>query len=100
MALDGRRKPAAVCAIGNPERFYTTLNSVGVDFEPHTFDDHHQFKPHDFANFIGLPVLMTEKDAVKCSSFARPDWWALQVEAKLPMEFLDRFEERVNHLLK
>ena len=46
------------------------------------FPDHHAFDAEDFEDLDG-PVLMTEKDAVKCAALA-PEAWALRVEAKLP----------------
>ncbi|MBS0438509.1 MAG: tetraacyldisaccharide 4'-kinase, partial [Proteobacteria bacterium] len=36
-----------------------------------------------------LPVLMTEKDAVKCASFAKAHWWSVPVRAQLPPVFFD-----------
>jgi tetraacyldisaccharide 4'-kinase len=33
---------------------------------------------------------MTEKDAVKCRAFARPEWWYLEVEAQLDHALLER----------
>ena len=32
---------------------------------------------------------MTEKDAVKCRSFALDNWWYLPVSAELPASLLD-----------
>ncbi len=39
--------------------------------------------------FAGKPLLMTEKDAVKCRSFALDNWWYLPVSAELPASLLD-----------
>ena len=32
---------------------------------------------------------MTEKDAIKCEDFARPNFWTLKVELTLPDNFVD-----------
>ncbi|HUB90048.1 MAG TPA: tetraacyldisaccharide 4'-kinase [Dyella sp.] len=79
----------AVAAIGHPQRFFASLAAQGVDLIPHAFPDHHAFAPEDLAFDDGLPVLMTEKDAVKCRPFAQPHWWSVPVTADLPASFYD-----------
>lgn len=78
-----------VAGIGYPQRFFRQLLDAGLSLEAHAFDDHHQFTPEDLAFAGRRPVLMTEKDAVKCRSFARPDWWVVPVEAQLEPGFED-----------
>nr|VFJ90218.1 MAG: lipid-A-disaccharide kinase [Candidatus Kentron sp. H]VFJ92402.1 MAG: lipid-A-disaccharide kinase [Candidatus Kentron sp. H]VFJ98993.1 MAG: lipid-A-disaccharide kinase [Candidatus Kentron sp. H] len=78
-----RDRPAhAVCGIGRPERFFETLRRLGLDIKPHPFPDHYAFRPADVTFGDGLPVLMTEKDAVKCRRLAGPHHWYLPVEAR------------------
>jgi tetraacyldisaccharide 4'-kinase len=79
----------AVAAIGHPERFFDSLRSQGIELIPHPFADHHAFTQADLAFGDGLPVLMTEKDAVKCRVFARADWWSVPVKAELPAAFYE-----------
>ena len=70
-----------VAGIGNPERFQITARQAGFNvIGQHFFADHHQFTAADFAEISG-PVLMTEKDAVKCQQFARDNWYFLRVDA-------------------
>jgi len=69
----------ALAGIARPETFFRVLEDFGLDFQPRTFPDHHAYSPTDLAG-EGL-LLMTEKDAVKCRKFAKPDWWALEWEA-------------------
>lgn len=72
----------AVAGIGNPERFYHTLQSLGAKVTAHSFADHYAFRATDFASFDAqTPLVMTEKDWVKCQSFAQKHWWYLQVGA-------------------
>ena len=80
----------AVAGIGNPERFFQTLESLGFSVIPHGFPDHHGFVPDDIAFDDDLPVLMTAKDAVKCRSFAGPNAWYLPVQAHLPEAVLNK----------
>jgi len=84
----------AVSGIGNPQRFFSTLDTLGVVSTTQAFDDHHQFCAEDFLLAAGRPVVMTAKDAVKCRDFAADDWWYLSVEAQFDGLFgreLDRF---------
>jgi tetraacyldisaccharide 4'-kinase len=73
----------AVAGIGNPERFFQTLRELGLAIEPHAFPDHYQFSREDFSAFAGRPVLMTEKDAVKCGGLGLNNAWYLEVEAQM-----------------
>ena len=77
---------SALAGIGHPERFFKVLKQLGVVFEPHKFADHHEFLPADLAN-LRKPIIMTEKDAVKCCAFATDAMYYLPVEAKLSDEF-------------
>lgn len=80
----------AVAGIGNPNRFFRQLEAVGLDCDCRAFPDHHPFAAADLAFEDEKPVLMTEKDAVKCRAFAKNHHWYLPVEANLPDAFADR----------
>lgn len=82
----------AVCGIGHPQRFFDLLAGLGLDVIPHPFPDHHPFEPAQLDFGDAAPVLMTEKDAVKCRRFARPQHWYLPVTAELPDAFCTRLE--------
>ena len=71
----------AVAGIGDPDRFFQHLSTLGLKLVPHPFPDHHPFRERDLEFGDGAPVLMTEKDAVKCKRFARPQHWVLPVRA-------------------
>lgn len=72
----------AVAGIGDPSRFFAGLTAAGMEVVPHAFADHHAYRPEDLAFGDGLPVLMTEKDAVKCRAFADARLWAVPVAAQ------------------
>ena len=72
-----------VAGIGNPWRFFTELRTHGLEVIEHPFPDHHPFAAADVSFADGLPVLMTEKDAVKCAAFANPQLWYVPVTAQL-----------------
>jgi tetraacyldisaccharide 4'-kinase len=60
----------AVAGIGNPRRFFELLQSFGLDIMPHAFADHHAFSARALDLPGTWPILMTEKDAVRCATFA------------------------------
>lgn len=89
----------AVAGIGNPQRFEKTLQDAGVEPELHTFPDHHLFTPEDFPFPATEPLIMTEKDAVKCRAFARENWYYLPVSAQLPPSFWAAFKQKIERVL-
>ena len=89
----------AVAGIGDPERFFAMLREAGIAVVPHAFPDHHAYTPGDFAFGSKLPILMTEKDAVKCTAFVEAQAYTVPVDAQLPEAFwialLDRLPARL-----
>ena len=77
----------AAAGIGDPNRFFLHLGRAGVKVIPHPFPDHHPFRAQDLEFGDELPVMLTEKDAVKLRAAARPDWWVLPVSARLDPGF-------------
>ncbi|MGL5743087.1 MAG: tetraacyldisaccharide 4'-kinase [Legionella sp.] len=78
----------AIAAIGNPQRFYSTLSQLGIEFDTCSYPDHYQFKPDDL-NYLESLIIMTEKDAVKCRSFSSDNMHYLPVDAVLDDAFWD-----------
>jgi tetraacyldisaccharide 4'-kinase len=72
----------AVAGIGNPGRFFAHLRRLGVEPIEHPFPDHHPFTGSDLVFGDDLPVIMTEKDAVKCERIATRPFWYLTIEAR------------------
>jgi tetraacyldisaccharide 4'-kinase len=85
----------AVAGIGHPARFFAMLRRHGLGVVPHAFADHHAYRAEDFAFGSELPVLMTEKDAVKCATFANGWFYSVPVVAKLPEAFWIALLERL-----
>ena len=72
----------AVAGIGNPGRFFRDLRARGIDVIGHPFADHHPFVAADLTFDDDLPVLMTQKDAVRCRSLANARLWYVPVVAR------------------
>lgn len=88
----------AVAAIGHPERFFHTLAAHGLLTQGFPFPDHHAYVIDDFTFDDGRPLLMTEKDAIKCIALARPHWWSLPVQACLPVSFYQDVDDQLRRL--
>ncbi|MBD9414501.1 tetraacyldisaccharide 4'-kinase [Pseudomonas sp. PDM16] len=88
----------AVAGIGNPQRFFNTLEALNWRPIAHPFADHASYSPEALQFSPALPLLMTEKDAVKCRAFAAADWWYLAVDAAPSPAFVAWFDERLDRL--
>ncbi len=75
------RRVHAVAGIGHPDRFFRQLKQLGFTVIEHAFPDHHAFSAQDIDFGDDLPVVMTEKDAVKCRRFCGENCWYLPVDA-------------------
>jgi tetraacyldisaccharide 4'-kinase len=89
----------AVAGIGNPQRFFNTLEALHWQPIQHAFADHAQYSAAQLSFSPALPVLMTEKDAVKCREFAQTDWWYLAVDARPSAAFSLWLDTQLDRLL-
>jgi tetraacyldisaccharide 4'-kinase len=89
----------AVAGIGHPQRFFDQLKNEGLKVIPHAFSDHHVYSMGDLVFDDSLPVLMTEKDAVKCAQLQLSTLWAVPVVARLSSQLKHDFLERVSRLV-
>lgn len=85
----------AVAGIGNPGRFFAMLRAHGLVVEEHPFPDHHAFAASELGFGDPSPVLMTEKDAVKCASFHDARLWYVPVRCELAPPDAQRLVERL-----
>ena len=88
----------AVTGIGNPSRFFDTLRSEGLEVIEHFFPDHHPFSLDDIEFGDRFLVVMTEKDAVKCHSFATDKHWCVPVTAKVSSAFTKNLLKRLGEM--
>lgn len=90
----------AVAAIGHPERFFENLQAHGIEIIKRPFPDHYRFRSQDLSFTDNLPVLITEKDAVKCLSFANEKLWYVPVSATIGQDFDQSLIDKLNQLQK
>ncbi|HDR0632540.1 tetraacyldisaccharide 4'-kinase [Pasteurella multocida] len=97
--LSDFHRVSAIAGIGHPQRFFSMLENLSMQLiQTKAFQDHQTFEAAQFVDFDQTqPLLMTEKDAVKCRSFAQKNWWYVPVEAEIKGEkvrsFLAKFDE-------
>lgn len=84
------RKVHAVAAIANPERFFQMLEAKGISIYRHVFPDHYALSTQDLDFDSDLPILMTEKDAIKCCSMKGLDIWSVDLQARLDPKFITK----------
>ncbi len=89
----------AVAGIGHPPRFFAHLRGLGFKLIEHPFPDHHRFRPGDIRFDDHLPVIMTQKDAVKCERFAGDNVWYLAVEAQPDPRAADEIWRRLKEIM-
>jgi tetraacyldisaccharide 4'-kinase len=88
----------AVAGIGDPQRFFDTLASLGLTTVNHAFPDHHAYTEEDLVFDACDAILMTEKDAVKCVRFPRSDIYALRVTAEVDPSLIEAILTRLKTL--
>lgn len=90
----GGQRAHAVAGIGDPERFFLTLDELGVKIQRHPFPDHHTFHTGDLSFGDGLPVIVTEKDAVKLAGLSLPaPVWVLEVRVAIPPALIEQLDQ-------
>ena len=85
----------AVAGIANPARFFATVRAQGIAATEHAFADHHPFTAADLAFPGAAAILMTQKDAVKCTRLADERCWYLPVRAVLDPALVALVEDKV-----
>lgn len=89
------REVHAVAGIGNPQRYFDLLCDYKMIVHPHAFADHHAFSMGDLNFGDNLPLLMTEKDAVKCQQYAQAHHWYLPVSARIDDDLLQAIVKKL-----
>lgn len=86
-----------VAGIGHPERFFQQCFELGIVVIPHVFPDHYSYQPSDLDFSDNNYILMTEKDAIKCLSWANSLMYYLPIVADLDGAFLKLIETQLKN---
>lgn len=92
-----QRRIHAIAGIGAPKRFFAMLRDYGFEVIAHTFADHHVFQASDIRFNDRLPVLMTEKDAVKCRTWADAQHWFVPVNPTFKADSQKRLADLLDY---
>lgn len=99
--FNAQQKFHVVVGIGYPQRFYTTLRELGVDdVIYHEFADHHQYTLQDIDFNDDLPIITTEKDAVKLKPLLQghsllTKIWVVPVQAVLSLACYQTLQQQL-----
>lgn len=83
LAAFAGREVHAVAGIGHPARFFSMLRDAGLVVHAHALPDHAPIEPGALDFGDAHPVLLTEKDAVKCPGLDRRGIWCVVVEMRI-----------------
>ena len=101
------RGVTAVAGIGNPQNFFSLLDSLGITHYPHSFPDHYVYCPKDLSVLSASIIVMTEKDAMKCRGPQWDTWlhqptaprvWVLSVRAEVSPGLMGHITVKLNRL--
>jgi tetraacyldisaccharide 4'-kinase len=89
----------AIAGLGNPARFFDDLAKHGVNAKQIPLPDHANYTAEFFGEIKAQCILITEKDAVKCSGINDDRIWVVPMSLHLPdtlMEWLVSILQRPN----
>ena len=89
----------AVAGIGNPDAFFAMLTAEGLKLERHALADHARLAERDVTFGDADPVLMTEKDAVKCRDFVSERHWMVPLHVDFAAEDEHKLAALLDRLL-
>jgi tetraacyldisaccharide 4'-kinase len=90
----------AIAGIGHPRRFFDALRALGLEVAGHPLPDHARLAAADIRFPDQRPVLMTEKDAVKCRAFADQRHWAVRMDVMVSEQDAASVAAVLDRLLK
>jgi len=109
VSLDGKRHRAleqfahtrvwAVAGIGNPGRFSRMLEERKIRVEPVRIPDHGRVSLRALQDQCPMPVLMTEKDAVKYRSDEADNVWYVPVDVAMPQGVSGPMKRRIDAVM-
>ena len=85
----------AIAGTANPQRFFDLVSALGIEARTRAFPDHHRYAAADLALPDAGAILMTAKDAVKCTRHADARCWALDIRTRVDPSLVDRIEEKL-----
>ncbi|WP_395375081.1 tetraacyldisaccharide 4'-kinase [Marinicella sp. W31] len=94
------QKLHAMAGIANPDSFFQMLSAHGLAIIKRYLPDHHQIQPEDFEFDDEYPILITEKDAVKCADFNISNVWVVSLEIKMNAQAETELQSLLERLMQ
>lgn len=88
----------ALAGIAHPQRFFSSLERYNMDLQVQAFPDHYAYQAQDISRFrpdSAKPLLMTEKDAVKCRHLGLKNIWVVPAQVSLDTDFEQQLLNRL-----
>jgi tetraacyldisaccharide 4'-kinase len=85
----------AIAGVGNPARFHDQLHSAGLRVLPIPVPDHGRVDLARISRESNVPIIMTEKDAVKYAPVGGAAVWVATLEVNVPADVRGRILERL-----
>lgn len=92
------QKIHAVAGIANPSSFFNLLSKEGLAIIKKPLPDHHVITAEDICFDDDIPVMITEKDAVKCSQFKSGNIWVVQLKITVNPKTVEKINELIGEL--
>lgn len=105
---DGARRPLAefagrpvhaLAGIGNPQQFFDALGRYGLLVDGRALPDHAELSQADLTFNDAAPVMMTEKDAIKCRGLHLPHHWYVPARMEFNQQDAARILDKVRQEL-
>ncbi len=90
----------AIAGIGNPQAFFAALREAGIEPDERPLPDHARVTREDITFADDAPVLMTQKDAVKCRALADTRHWFVRMDLDIASEDIARVSKLVDEVLR
>lgn len=91
-------KVHAVAGIGDPQSFFKLLQGYEVNTLEHPFADHYFFKAEDLNFKDDLPILVTEKDAIKIKELTlNHNIWYVEIKAEVSEQFFSELLKKIEN---
>ena len=89
----------AIAGINNPDHFFSYLRSHKLELIIHKFPDHYSYTEDDVKFDDNFPVVMTEKDAVKCLNYSSDKHWYIPISAELSKSFVCDLDKLMGEII-
>ncbi len=93
------QKVIAMAGIANPDSFFSILAAAGMAIIKQPLPDHHVISESDIEKHQDIPILITEKDAVKCEHMSHNNIWVVKMKVEMPDRTMNALNEIIQKVM-